>query len=153
MSDGQPVNTRMPQQRPCVDVEDESQPRQPRRERVLQRLHALMSWARLAARIRPLRNGTRRVRACSLRRGCGCGNATIVDATILDAPASTTNGTRSRDPERQQVKKGNHRCFETKTQIGVDATAGLVHGVATTAANMGDITQVTRLLHGGEKRV
>ena len=40
-----------------------------------------------------------------------------------------------------------------KAHIGVDAHTGLVHSVATTAANVADVTQVPALLHGGETRV
>ena len=66
---------------------------------------------------------------------------TIVDATILDAPASTKNRAQARDPEMHQVKKGNQWYFGMKAHIGVDAATGLVHSLATTAANVADITQ------------
>ena len=78
---------------------------------------------------------------------------TIVDATILDAPASTKNRARARDPEMHQVKKGNQWYFGLKAHIGVDAATGLVHSLATTAANVADITQVPHLLHGAETHV
>ena len=78
---------------------------------------------------------------------------TIVDATILDAPASTKNRAQARDPEMHQVKKGNQWYFGMKAHIGVDVATGLVHSVATTAANVADITQVPRLLHGAETQV
>ena len=41
-------------QRSFADVEYDGQPRQTRRERFLQRMEALMPWARLEARIRPV---------------------------------------------------------------------------------------------------
>ena len=41
-----------------------------------------------------------------------------------------------------QVKKGNQWYFGMKAHIGVDAATGLVHSVATTAANVADVTQV-----------
>ena len=41
-------------QRSLADVEYEGQPRQTRRERLLRRMEALMPWARLEARIRPV---------------------------------------------------------------------------------------------------
>ena len=56
-----------------------------------------------------------------------------MDATIIDAPASTQNRTQQRDPEMHQVKKGNQWYFGMKAHIGVDAQTGLVHSVATTA--------------------
>ena len=40
-------------------------------------------------------------------RGVRLREGTIVDATIIDAPASTQNRTQQRDPEMHQVKKGN----------------------------------------------
>ena len=70
------------------------------------------------------------------------------------APASTKNSLpQARDPEMHQVKKGNQWYFGMKAHIGVDAATGLVHSLATTAANVADITQVPRLLHGAETQV
>jgi transposase, IS5 family len=40
-----------------------------------------------------------------------------------------------------------------KMHIGVDETPGLVHSVATTVANVHDLTPADQLLHGEEKRV
>ena len=214
-------------QRSFADVEYDGQPRQTRRERFLQRMEALMPWARLEARIRPVYPTGERGRppyplALRLRIHCvqlfynlsdpamedalydsvavqrfvgltardprpdettilnfrhllerhqlGEGllaaitqqlaaqglrlrEGTIVDATILDAPASTKNRAQARDPEMHQVKKGNQWYFGMKAHIGVDAATGLVHSLATTAANVADITQVPRLLHGAETRV
>ena len=214
-------------QRSFADVEYDGQPRQTRRERFLRRMEALMPWARLEARIRPVYPTGERGRppyplALRLRIHCvqlfynlsdpamedalddsvavqrfvgltargprpdettilnfrhllerhhlGEGllaeitqqlaaqglrlrEGTIVDATILDAPASTKNRAQARDPEMHQVKKGNQWYFGMKAHIGVDAATGLVHSVATTAANVADITQVPRLLHGAETQV
>ena len=78
---------------------------------------------------------------------------TIVDATIIEAPSSTKNRSGERDPEMRQVKKGNQYHFGMKLHIGVDADTGLVHSMVTTPANVHDVTQAHRLLHGGELRV
>ena len=78
---------------------------------------------------------------------------TIVDATIIAAPSSTKNRTGERDPEMRQVKKGNQYYFGMKLHIGVDADTGMVHSLSTTSANVHDVTEAHRLLHGGEKRV
>ena len=168
-------------QRSFADVEYDGKPRQTRRERFLRRMEALMPWARLEARIRPVYPTGERGRppyplALRLRIHCvqlfynlsdpamedalydsvavqrfvgltardprpdettilnfrhllerhqlGEGllaaitqqlaaqglrlrEGTIVDATILDAPASTKNRAQARDPEMHQVKKGN----------------------------------------------
>ena len=78
---------------------------------------------------------------------------TIVDATIIEAPSSSKNRTGQRDPEMHQVKKGNQYHFGMKLHIGVDAETGLVHSMTTTPANVHDVTQAHRLLHGGELQV
>lgn len=75
---------------------------------------------------------------------------TIVDATLIAAPSSTKNSTKSRDPEMHQTKKGNQWHFGMKAHIGVDADSGLVHTVRGTAANVGDVVQANSLLHGQE---
>ena len=78
---------------------------------------------------------------------------TIVDATIIEAPPSTKNRTGERDPEMRQVKKGNQYHFGMKLHIGVDARTGVVHSLSTTSANVHDVTEAHRLLHGGERQV
>lgn len=77
---------------------------------------------------------------------------TVVDATIIAAPSSTKNQREGRDPEMHQTKKGNHWHFGMKAHIGVDAQSGLVHTLVTTAANLNDVTQAHRLLHGKEQQ-
>ena len=86
-------------------------------------------------------------------RGVRLREGTIVDATSIDAPASTKNYAQQRDPAMHQVKKGNQWSVGMKAHMGVDAQTGLVHSVATTAANVADVTQVPQILHGGETRV
>ena len=77
---------------------------------------------------------------------------TIVDATIIDAPTSTKNRQKQRDPEMHSTKKGNQWYFGMKAHIGVDMNNGLTHSLVTTAANAHDVTQV-QLLHGQEEGV
>ena len=86
-------------------------------------------------------------RGLSLRQG------TIVDATLINAPSSTKNKEGKRDPEMHQTKKGNQYYFGMKAHIGVDDESGLVHSVVGTAANVADVTQVDKLLHGEENVV
>ena len=53
-----------------------------------------------------------------------------------------------------QTKKGDEWYFGMKAHIGVDAKTGMVHRVMTTAADVNDLTEAHRLLHGvkgGEK--
>ena len=86
-------------------------------------------------------------------RGLLLREGSIVDATIIAAPPSTKNRKKARDPEMHQTKKGNQYYFGMKAHIGVDARSGLVHSLVTTAANVADVTQAHRLLHGDESLV
>lgn len=86
-------------------------------------------------------------------RGVMLKQGSIVDASIVQAPSSTRNIQERRDPEMHQVKKGQQYYFGMKLHIGVDADSGLVHSMTTTPANVHDITQAHRLLHGEESAV
>ncbi|RZA06638.1 MAG: IS5 family transposase [Moraxellaceae bacterium] len=86
-------------------------------------------------------------------KGLKLREGTIVDATIIKAPTSTKNASGERDPEMHQTKKGNEWHFGMKMHIGVDDGLGLIHSIATTAANEHDITQVDQLIHGEEERI
>jgi transposase, IS5 family len=79
-------------------------------------------------------------------------SGTIVDATIIAAPPSTKNEQKARDPEMHQTRKGKDWHFGMKAHIGADRR-GIVHSLATTAANVSDITQMSKLLHGEEREV
>ena len=74
---------------------------------------------------------------------------TIVDATIIAAPRSTTNATGTRAPEMKQTRKGNQWSFGRKIHVGTD-TRGIVHSLVTTDAAPADITQLPALVHGEE---
>ena len=78
---------------------------------------------------------------------------TLVDATIINAPSSTKNKDRSRDPEMHQTKKGKQWYFGMKAHIGADRDSGMVHTVISTAANVSDVSQAADLLHGSETQV
>lgn len=86
-------------------------------------------------------------------RGLKVGTGTIVDATIIGAPSSTKNATKSRDPDMHQTRKGQQWYFGMKMHIGVDSRTGLVHSAAVTAANVHDKHLLEDLLHGEERRV
>jgi len=75
---------------------------------------------------------------------------TIVDATIIDAPSSTKNKGKSRDPEMHQTKKGNQWYFGMKAHIGVDSQSKLIHSVKASTANVHDSQLLGDLLHGDE---
>jgi len=74
---------------------------------------------------------------------------TIVDATIIAAPSSTKNASKSRDPEMKQTRKGKNWHFGMKLHIGTDRR-GLVHSLTATHAAASDISQLEHLLHGEE---
>src|SRR4030065_690402 len=85
-------------------------------------------------------------------KGLTVTRGTIVDATIINAPSSTKNQDKARDPEMHQTKKGNQWYFGLKLHIGTDSRIGLVHRASVTAANVHDSHQVPNLLHGEETR-
>ena len=107
----------------------------------------LLERSELGRRLFEEINGHLEAQGLRLREG------TIVDATIIEAPSSTKNRSGERDPEMRQVKKGNQYHFGMKLHIGVDAKTGLVHSLATTSANVHDVTQANWLLHGEESQV
>ena len=116
-------------------------------ETTILNFHRLLEKHELAAGILAVINGYLGDRGLSLRQG------TIVDATLIHAPSSTKNQDGKRDPEMHQTKKGNQYYFGMKAHIGVDDESGLVHSVVGTAANVADVTQVDKLLHGDENVV
>ncbi len=76
-------------------------------------------------------------------------SGTIVDATIIDAPPSTKNEAKARDPEMKQGKKNAREWhFGMKAHIGTDVN-GLVHTLVTTHAGASEFKQLQHLLHGG----
>jgi len=93
------------------------------------------------------------VNAYLAEKGLGISRGTIVDATIIAAPASTKNQDKARDPEMHQTKKGNQWYFGLKAHIGVDSQTKQVHSAVVTAANAYDSQVLEDLLHGEETRV
>ena len=93
------------------------------------------------------------VNAHLARKGQSLRAGTIVDATIINAPSSTKNAEKKRDPEMHQTRKGNQWYFGMKAHIGVDEFSGLVHHATCTASNVGDVTMTHALLHGQEDTV
>jgi len=80
-------------------------------------------------------------------------SGTIVDATIIDAPPSTKNEAKARDPEMKQGKKNAREWhFGMKVHVGTDLT-GLVHTLVTTHAGASEFKQLPKLLHGKEREL
>ena len=86
-------------------------------------------------------------------KGLKVAAGTIVDATIINAPSSTKNADKARDPEMHQTKKGNQWYFGMKAHFGVDSRTKLIHAAVATPANVSDGTVLPDLLHGNETRV
>ena len=80
-------------------------------------------------------------------------SGTLVDATIIDAPSSTKNKARERDPEMSSTKKGNDWFFGMKVHIGVDAESGVSRSLETSTAKVHDSQVKDALLHGAETSV
>ncbi len=78
---------------------------------------------------------------------------TVVDATIVDAPTSTKNRDRKRDPEMGRTHKGGRWFFGLKAHIGMDSRSKYVHAAEVTPANVHDSRVVGKLLHGAETKV
>src|SRR5574338_1154787 len=79
-------------------------------------------------------------------------SGTIVDATIIAAPPSTKNAEQARDPEMRQTKKGKDWHFGMKAHVGTDQR-GIVHSLSTTPANVADVSELPKLLHGEEREL
>lgn len=88
-----------------------------------------------------------------MQRGLILKRGTIVDSTFIEAPSSTKNEQKERDPQAHSAKKGNTWHFGYKAHIGVDKESGLVHTVKVTAANEHDVTVTSELLTGEEEEV
>ncbi len=86
-------------------------------------------------------------------RGLLLKKGTIVDSTLISAPASTKNREKKRDPEAHSTKKGNTWHFGYKAHVGVDRDTGLVHTLKVTAANVHDVTMMAELVTGEEDTV
>lgn len=78
---------------------------------------------------------------------------TIVDATIIDAPSSTKNKEKKRDPEMHSTKKGNQWRFGMKCHVGVDAGSGYVHTIEVTPAHVHDVTVASELIREDDEVV
>jgi IS5 family transposase len=85
--------------------------------------------------------------------GLKVNRGTIVDASIINAPSSTKNKKKQRDPDMHQTRKGYQWFFGMKAHIGVDSKTKLIHSVVATPANVHDSVILGDLLHGEENRV
>jgi len=86
-------------------------------------------------------------------KGLRLSEGTIMDATIINAPSSTKNKEKKRDPDMHSTKKGNQYYFGMKIHVGVDRESRTVHSLVTTPANVHDSKMVENILHGEERVV
>ena len=86
-------------------------------------------------------------------RGLILKKGTIVDSTFIEAPSSTKNQKKERDPDAHSAKKGNTWHFGYKAHIGVDKESGLVHTLKVTPGNVHDVCVAADLLTGEEQQV
>lgn len=80
-------------------------------------------------------------------------DGTIVDATIINAPASVKNAGKKRDEEMSSARKGSGWRFGMKAHVGVDAGSGLIHSLVTTTASTSDASQVQHLIREDDHAV
>ena len=88
-----------------------------------------------------------------MQRGLILKRGTIVDSTFIEAPSSTKNEKKERDPQAHSAKKGNTWHFGYKAHIGVDKESGLVHTEKVTEGNEHDVTGTSERLTGEEEEV
>ena len=66
-----------------------------------------------------------------------------MDSTIIEAPSSTKNQKKERDPNAHQVRKGNTWYFGYKAHIGVDKDSGLAQTVEIIGANIYNVSSIS----------
>jgi transposase, IS5 family len=76
---------------------------------------SILNFRRLLEKHRLTERLFAEVNAHLAERGQFVGKGTIVDATIIDAPSSTKNEKKQRDPEMHQTRKGKQWCV-SRTQ-------------------------------------
>jgi transposase, IS5 family len=86
-------------------------------------------------------------------KGITLRSGTLIDVTIVDAPSSTKNKAKARDPEMSSTKKGSDWYFGMKAHIGVDADSGVTQSLEISTAKVHDSQVWDQLLHGEETSV
>jgi IS5 family transposase len=79
--------------------------------------------------------------------GMKISRGTIVDASIIQAPSSTKNREKQRDPEMGSTQKRGQWYFGMKAHIGVDSRSKLIHSVVATAANVSTMLDACHVPH------
>jgi transposase, IS5 family len=126
-----------------LDLADDALPD----ETTILKFRHLLERHALTAQLMNVINDTLEHRGLLLRGG------TMVDATIIHAPASTKNERKKRDPEMHQTRKGNQWYIGMKIHVGADLNSGLAHTVSVTPANASDISQLPHLVREDDRAV
>ena len=86
-------------------------------------------------------------------QGIQVSQGSMVDATIIQAPSSTKNKEKKRDPEMHSTRKNNQYFFGMKLHIGTDINSNVIHSATVTSANEADITELPKLLREDDQVV
>ena len=78
--------------------------------------------------------------------------AVAVDATFIDAPSSTKNKDRARDPEMASGRKAQTWHFGMKLHVAAAVGAGIIRACVAGPANEHDITRLGDVLTGKETK-
>ena len=80
------------------------------------------------------------------KRGLILKKGTIVDSTFIEAPSSTKNKDKKRDPEMHSTKKNTKWYFGMRVHVGADPYYGFVHDIISTPANEAECKIAPKLL-------
>lgn len=86
------------------------------------------------------------INAYLVDRGIKVSKGSMIDASIVHAPASTKNKEKQRDPEMRSTRKNNQYYFGMKIHIGSDVNSNAIHSATVTSANIADISEMPKLL-------
>ena len=111
-----------------------------------------MSFRRLLERHKLTERLFAEINAHLSERGLFVGKGTIVDATIINAPSSTKNAEKKRDPGDAPDEEGQAVVFRDEDAHRRRRGFGLVHTIQATGANVADVNVFGELLHGDEER-
>ncbi len=84
-------------------------------------------------------------------KGFKISKGTIMDATIIQAPSSTKNINKERDPEMKSTRKNGQYFFGMKLHIGTDLNTNIIHTATVTSANESDVGQMPPLLRKSDE--
>ena len=90
------------------------------------------------------------INAYLIEQGIRVSQGSMVDATIIQAPSSTKNEKKQRDPEMKSTRKNNNFYFGMKVHIGTDVNSNTIHSATVTPANVCDIDELPNLVRNDD---